>query len=240
MSKKSETSKVVKPVKTIETNDTIESLKEMLLNVEIVTMPRKVEIDEKTLKTSKDVAKVYSSINWKDIETKTGKQEFLIALDNIYKAYGEKALTGKNTVRKKINTPIFVSLSRELHKEGLDITQGGRKARMKLSGGKDKEVQAVILTPLSLKEYQELDSDGDINTKKGWIIDSLGKSILEEDLERNNMYLLNLEFYRPEGKEKIDNFSVIVEKDSDNEKKYLDCEEKSKEEAKNAEFVKEE
>jgi len=240
MSKKSETSKVVKPVKTIETNDTIESLKEMLLNVEIVTMPRKVEIDEKTLKTSKDVAKVYSSINWKDIETKTGKQEFLIALENIYKAYGEKALTDKNTVRKKINTPIFVSLSRELHKEGLDITQGGRKARMKLSGGKDKEVQAVILTPLVLKKYQEVNSDGDVIISKGWIVDSFDKSMMEEDLESNNMYLLNLELYRPEGKEELDIFSVLVERDSAEEKKYLECEEKANEEAKNAEFVKEE
>ena len=229
--------KIVKPTKNVE-NKTIEDM-ETLFAEDFVPqiISKKIEMSEEVLERCSAFAEIQSrtdfssTSNWNE----KGKPIRIVPLySGVFKMDGA---TKKGTVRKKINNPQYILLSRAMHKQKLEIEQAGHIDKNK--------VWFVYITPLVLEKYQKLDDNHDIITKEGYIGDDFGRIVKETDIDKKLSKIeVTAMMDEQDGKQvSIKPESPVykfVDKDSDEEKSLLEKIEKAEEFGRRNGFVQEE
>ena len=229
--------KIIKPSQA-ENKNTIEDMEALFSeNFEPQIVSRVKEVSEETLKMCENFAKVQALTDFSETSrwNEKGKPYTLKGL--YVKVFKMEETTKKGTVRKKINNPQYIPLSRAMHKQKLEIEQAGHIDKNK--------VWFVYISPLVMEKYQKLDDNHDIITKEGYVEDDFNRIVKETDIDKKISKIeVTAMMDEQDGKQvSIKPESPVykfVDKDSDEEKSLLEKIEKAEEFGRINGFVQEE
>jgi hypothetical protein len=168
-------SKVVKPSQKVENKNMIENMEALFAeDFEPQIVSRTKEVSQEVLERCNAFAELQSKTDF-STTSRWNEKGKPVRIEPLYTGvFKMDCITKRGTIRKKINNPQYVPLSRAMHGKKLTIEQGGHIDKNK--------VWFVYISPLVLEKYEKLNGDNDIVMKDGYIEDDFGRIVNEKDI----------------------------------------------------------